>query len=153
MSAHAPHNILVIANHTCSCRALAHELARRTRAKPGRVHLVAPALNSRLRHWTSDIDRAVDQAHKRAAQALANLRTLGIDATAAVGDANPLIAIEDALTEFEADEIIISTHPPGHSNWPEKRLVQRATERFAQPITYIVTHHGLTPTPAAAKAA
>jgi hypothetical protein len=47
-------------------------------------------------------------------------------------------AIEDALRTFGADEIIISTHPPGRSNWLEKEVIERARERFDLPITHVV---------------
>ena len=46
--------------------------------------------------------------------------------------------MEDALRLFGADEIIISTHPPGRSNWLEKGIVERARERFSVPITHVV---------------
>ena len=38
--------------------------------------------------------------------------------------------MEDALRRFPADEVIISTHPPGRSNWLERDVVERARERF-----------------------
>src|SRR6266566_1294202 len=53
-------------------------------------------------------------------------------------DDEPLQAIEDALRTFGADEIIISTHPEGRSNWLEKGVVSGARERFAVPITHVV---------------
>jgi hypothetical protein len=40
----------------------------------------------------------------------------GQPAEGAVGDASPLLAIGDALRVFDADEILIATHPPGDSN-------------------------------------
>ena len=46
--------------------------------------------------------------------------------------------MEDALRTFGANEIIISTHPPGRSNWLEQHLVEQARERFAVPITHVV---------------
>jgi hypothetical protein len=52
--------------------------------------------------------------------------------------------IEDALAEFPATEIVIVTHPPGQSNWLERRLIERATSRFALPITHLVSTYGLT---------
>ena len=39
---------------------------------------------------------------------------------------------------FGADEIIISTHPPGRSNWLEKEVIGRAGERYPVPITHVV---------------
>ena len=39
---------------------------------------------------------------------------------------------------FPADEIVVSTHPPGRSNWLEHGIVERAGERFDLPITHVV---------------
>ena len=46
--------------------------------------------------------------------------------------------MEDALRLFPADEVIISTHPPGRSNWLEHDVVNRAQERFDLPVTHVV---------------
>ena len=62
----------------------------------------------------------------------------GVEARGEVGDGDPLQAMEDALRTFGADEIIISTHPEGRSNWLERRVVEKARERFAVPITHVV---------------
>ena len=61
-----------------------------------------------------------------------------MDARGEVGDGEPLQAIEDAVRTFGPDEIIISTHPPGRSQWLEKRLVDNARGRFDLPITHVV---------------
>ena len=99
---------------------------------------MAPALNSRLRHIFADIDAAYSAAEERLAESVDALRAVGIGAAGAVGDSDPVQAIEDALVEFEATEIVISTHPPERSNWLEKRVVERATERFEIPIAHVV---------------
>ena len=41
----------------------------------------------------------------------------GLAVSVEVGDSVPLLAIEDALAEFDADEIVISTLPPSQSHW------------------------------------
>src|SRR5262249_57199810 len=97
-----------------------------------------PALSSRLRYWASDEASARVAAQQRLAASLDRLRSLGIDASGEVGDANPLQAMEDALRIFGADEIIISTHPEGRSNWLELGVVEHARERFAVPITHVI---------------
>src|SRR5262249_56575154 len=102
------------------------------------VLVVTPALNSPLRHWTSDEDDARSAAQARLDASLVRLRSLGVDASGEVGDANPLQAIEDALRTFGPDEIILSTHPEGRSHWLERGVVDRARERFAVPITHVV---------------
>jgi hypothetical protein len=135
--------LLLIANRTCPCPALANEIP--ARARPGRtkVRIVAPALNSLLRHWVSDVDDAIAHARDRLDQAVAALRERGIDATGTAGDSDPLVAIDDALHDFAADEIIISSHPPGQSNWLERNLVERARAHYDLPVTHIVSDHGL----------
>ena len=102
------------------------------------VLVCTPALNSRLRFWASDEDSARVAAQQRLDASLDRLRSLGIDASGEVGDANPLQAMEDALRTFGADEIIISTHPEGRSHWLERGVVVQARERFAVPITHVV---------------
>ena len=66
------------------------------------------------------------------------MRLAGIDARGEIGDADPLLAIADALSRFAADEIVISTHPEGRSNWLERNVVKNAGERLAMPVTHVV---------------
>ena len=47
--------------------------------------------------------------------------------------------MEDALRQFPADEVIISTHPPGRSNWLERDVVERAHASASTiPVTHVV---------------
>jgi hypothetical protein len=136
------HRILVIANRTCPCDALADEVAWVAHDAPSDVLLVAPALNSRLRHLTSDVDGAVARAQERVDRALAQLRHRGLSVRGHVGDADPLLAIEDALADFEATEIVIATHPAGESHWLERKLIAKARARFEIPIIHVVSNYG-----------
>jgi GABA permease len=140
--------ILVIANRTCPCPTLADELARRAAAAPTDVLVVAPALNSRLRHWVSDVDDAVARARRRLDLAIAALGQRGLTASGAIGDPDPLLAIEDALAEFPADEIVIATLPAGRSNWIERGLVEKARARFDIPIAHLVASYERLPSAA-----
>ena len=135
--------ILVIANRTCPCPTLADEVTRRANAAPTDILVVAPALNSRLRHWLSDVDQALTRAHERLELAITALRRRGVVARGEVGDADPLLAIEDALAGFPADEIVIATLPAGRSNWIERGLVEKATARFGIPIAHLVSSYDL----------
>ena len=130
--------ILVIANETVGGETLRETIRQRSEGWRAQVLVVTPALNSPLRHWASDEDEARAAAQKRLDASLERLRSGGIDARGEVGDAEPLQAMEDALRLFGADEIIISTHPEGRSNWLEKGVVSGARERFAVPITHVV---------------
>jgi hypothetical protein len=130
--------ILVVANETVAGQALRGVVVERATADDAAVMVVCPALNSRIRHWTSDEDEARARAQDRLDESLAALSQAGVEGSGAVGDDDPLQAIEDALRTFGADEIIISTHPPGRSNWLEKEVIARARERFDLPITHVV---------------
>ena len=139
----SPHRVLVIANRTCPCPALLEEVARRsTEHEVIDVLLVSPALNSRLRHYLSDIDPAVAEARQRLALAHAGLAELGVSAATEVGDADPHTAIADALARFDAAEILVSTLPAGQSNWLERGLIDRARNDFGLPVTHLVSRYG-----------
>jgi len=130
--------ILVVANETVGGDALREQVEERSTGRRTEVLVVTPALNTKLRTFTSDEDRARAQARGRLDASLARLREHGIEARGEVGDGDPLQAIEDALRTFGADEIIISTHPEGRSHWLERGVVEGARERFAVPITHVV---------------
>jgi hypothetical protein len=132
------HRILVVANETVAGRSLRDEVVRRASEGNAEVLVVTPALNTRIRHWTSDEDTARAAAQIRLDESLAALEAEGVDAHGHVGDDDPCQAIEDSLRTFPADEIVISTHPPGRSNWLEHGVVERAGERFDLPITHVV---------------
>lgn len=134
-----PRRILVVANETVAGRALRSEVVGRARGHAeAEVLVVCPALNSPLRHWVSDEDAARADAQRRLDASLGALAEEGVAARGEVGDADPLQAIEDALRTFGADELVLSTHPPGRSNWLERDVVEIARERFRCPITHVV---------------
>jgi hypothetical protein len=132
------HRVLVVANETVAGRRLHEAVRRATEGRPSRVLVISPALNSPIRHFVSDEDGARRAAQERLDRSLHALGDEGIGASGQVGDADPVQAIEDALRTFGADEIIISTHPEGRSNWLEKGVVSGARKRFTVPITHVV---------------
>jgi hypothetical protein len=130
--------ILVVANETVAGHTLRSMILERSLDVREEVLVVTPALNSPLKHWVSDEDGARAAAQERLDESLAKLADAGVQARGEVGDGDPLQAMEDALRTFGADEIIISTHPEGRSNWLERGVVEKARERFAVPITHVV---------------
>jgi hypothetical protein len=134
-----PRRVLVIANETCAARGVVEEV--RYRGGPdAEVMIVAPALaRSRLEHWlTSDLERRRAEALGRLDASVSAFAAAGIDAQGALGDADPLQALDDAIRTFDPDEVIISTHPPQRSNWLERQVVSRARGRYDLPITHVV---------------
>jgi hypothetical protein len=130
--------LLVVANETVEGDELLETIRGRVQERPADIYVVSPALNSKLRHWTSDEDGARDAAHARLDRSLARLEAVGLDARGDVGDADPLQAVEDALRVFGADEIVVSTHPEGRSHWLERGVVDAVRERFEVPVTHVV---------------
>ena len=96
------------------------------------VLVVAPAVNSKLRHWLSDEDAARCRAKALADVLVELLKKDGVRAKGRAGDFDPLLAIADALPTFPADEIVIAGRP-SHSNGLDQ-LVSRIRDRFALPI-------------------
>ena len=130
--------VLVIANETLHGDRLREEILRMADGVAEDVLVVCPALNSRVRTWTSDEDGARDAAHARLEAALETLRVAGLHVRGEIGDGDPLQALEDALRSFSADAIIISTHPAGSSNWLERGVVEAARARVDVPVTHVV---------------
>jgi hypothetical protein len=130
--------ILVISNETLLGRELREELL--LRGKPSaELRVVAPVLPSRSHYMTSDIDRDLVEARRRLDHTLEWAHEQGFDAAGRVGgDTPPLTAIADELRHFPADELVISTHPPGRSNWLESGLVEKAREELDIPITHVI---------------
>lgn len=127
--------ILVIANETVESELLAHAI----RAKEAsQVLIVAPALNGRVRHWTSHDDAAHAAADERIRRSLDRLAASGIPANGMVGDADPLQAAADALRVFPAEELVVATHLEGRSNWLARGVVERARLRFGLPVVHLV---------------
>ena len=136
--ANQPHHLLIVANETVEGTALVDAVRDVALSTGAEVLVVAPALNSRLRHYMSDSDRAHRAAQERLAGCLARLREAGVRADGQVGDADPLRAMEDAIAVFPADEIIVGTHPEERSNWLAHDIVGRACARFGLPVAHVV---------------
>jgi hypothetical protein len=95
------------------------------------VKVVAPLRpESKLDRLTGDIDDAKASADERATSAAAE--SAGADAVtstdAKVGDADQLLAIGDALAEFEADRIVLV-------DADDEDLAGAARERYGLPVS------------------
>ena len=130
--------VLVVANETVGGEELMSEIGELALAGKSEFFVVCPALNSRLKTWVSDEDPARAAAQLRLDATLARLSSVGVEARGDIGDVDPLVAIEDAVRLFHPDEIVVSTHPEGRSNWLERNVVGHARDRFDVPITHVV---------------
>jgi hypothetical protein len=134
------YRVLVVANETVGGRALLAEIENRCKGRTSEILVVVPALtSSRMEHWSSDVDGALEEAGERLNESLLRMEAAGINARGQVGDHHePNASLEDALRAFPADEVIISTHPPERSRWLERGVVERARREVPLPITHVV---------------
>jgi nucleotide-binding universal stress UspA family protein len=134
--------VLVVANETVGGEELLSTISTLALTHTTTFLVVCPALNSRLKTYTSDEDPAREAAQQRLDETLERLGAVGIDARGEVGDGDPLVAIDDAVRTFGPDEILVSTHPPGRSNWLERGVVDAVRARYDIDVTHVVVDLG-----------
>ncbi|MGH9035763.1 MAG: hypothetical protein ACRD0O_08355 [Acidimicrobiia bacterium] len=126
---------LVVANQTLGADVLADKV--RDYLKDGATfHVVIPACHSRDTAWiTEGHDHA--EAEKRLEAALERFRALGAEADGEVGDASPVLAIQDALLAGRYDGVILSTLPAGVSRWLRKDLPHRIESKLGIKVIHV----------------
>jgi hypothetical protein len=105
--------------------------AKTTRAGTDRrpeILLLAPATNTAVAHWLSDLRQARFDAQRRLTLSLATLASADVDARGAVGDSDPVQAVEDTLRTFGAQEVVFVT-PPG-----DAKDVEQVRRRLDRPV-------------------
>ena len=133
-----PAHVLVVAHQTAATPGLLD--AVRERAQRGPRH-VPPR---RAAHWRTGCTRsstrrtpATTRPSACSMQALPKLsEAAGHAVTGSIGDAEPLMAIHDAINLGSYDEIIISTLPLGVSRWLKLDLVSK-TRALGLPVTHV----------------
>jgi hypothetical protein len=73
------------------------------------VLLLAPATNTAVAHWLSDLRQARFDAQRRLTLSLATLAPADVDAHGEVGDSDTVQAVEDTLRTFPAQEVVFVT--------------------------------------------
>jgi hypothetical protein len=132
-----PTRILALVSEPVSGEALKKAIGRE-RADGAEVLVVAPALNTRTRFWLSDVDAAIERAEEVQEESVGRMVQEGVDAAGDTGETDPLLAIQDALQTFPADEIVLFTHAAGDLNWLEEGVVEEARERFEVPVDHLI---------------
>ena len=97
------------------------------------VLVLAPALNSTLSHWTSDVEGSRLDAQRKLVLTLGALAAAEVEARGAVGDPDPLQAVEDTLRDFAADEVIVAI-PSGEPESRARGLLDELRRRLDRPV-------------------
>jgi hypothetical protein len=89
-------------------------------AEDAEVLVISPATTeSGLRFWMNDIDEAIERAQQTAEETADRLSDEGIDAAGDSGEAEPALALQDALATFPADQIVVFTRPDEEEHYRE----------------------------------
>src|SRR2546428_10716368 len=99
-------NILAVANRTVDSPELIGALQARGLRGPAAFTILVPSAPS---------DRAAARVGLEAA--IERLCDAGLDARGALGDADPIVAVEETWNPAEFDEVIVSTLPTQASKW------------------------------------
>ena len=101
------------------------------------VMVVAPALaDSAMKFWLSDADEAIARAEEIRRESVDRLGEQGVSATGDTGEADPYLAIEDALKTFDADRIVLFTHGGEDQRYREDVDEREIAERFGRPVDH-----------------
>lgn len=134
----ATYRVVILANEAIGDEGLVQEILRHTKGREAEVRIVAPALvASRLDLAAGDVDDDIEAARRRLEASIAALQRHGVKASGSVGEADPNLALEDALRMFPADEVIIVVHPRERRTWLEEDVIDRARSELSVPITHI----------------
>lgn len=99
------------------------------------VLVVSPALNqSALAFWVSDSDEAIADAESAAQKTAAALADPAGRVETAVGESEPLLALQDAMATFKADRILVFTREADAQRYKEDDVVGEAQRRFGVPV-------------------
>jgi hypothetical protein len=130
---------LVVAHQTAESTELIEHLTSRADAEAVFVLLVPATPVAHL--LVGDEGESAEVARRRAESAAAALRERGLRVIdARVGNASPLVAVDDELLRHghEYDEIIVSTFPPGMSRWLGIDVISRLQAKVDLPVTHVV---------------
>jgi hypothetical protein len=110
-------HLLVVANRTVDSPELLDALRSRAEYGPLHVTMLAPCTYA---------ERV--QAQDRLQRAAAHLEAAGIESEGMLGDADPIVAVQEAWNPGRYDEVVVSTLAAGSSRWLQIDLPHRVAK-------------------------
>ena len=107
-------HLLVVANRTVDSPELLDALRERAQRGPIHATLLAPTT------WSER-----EEAHQRLAAAVEALADCDVPAEGMVGDADPIVAVQESWDPGRFDEVVVSTLTEGASRWLQIDLPHR----------------------------
>ena len=106
-------NVLVVSTVEHAERALRERLG----PDLDEVRVVVPVVQQGFLDWLANDERAASDAEEEASRLAAELPHV---ADARKGEADVVLAIQDALATFSADEIVVALHPEDEASFVER---------------------------------
>lgn len=129
--------VLVLTSEPITAQQLRDALSASGDASDLEVMVLAPALaDSAFKFWMSDADEAIARAEEVRQASVERLGDDGVSATGDTGEADPFLAIEDALGTFDADRIVLFTHGGDSQRYREDLDEGEIAERFGRPVDH-----------------
>jgi hypothetical protein len=127
--------VLVVTNEALADANEVPEAIRPLIADAGEIYVIAPTLTSWLQWVATDVDGARVAADERLRTVFDHMRSGGLNPHGAVGSEDQVVAIADALSDFDADLIVLRLHAPGTEgeNWREHQIAERVRSHFGVP--------------------
>lgn len=129
--------ILVVAHAGLGGPRLAELLDLRAGGDATHVHVIVPAEASPLKRLASDVDEEIAAAESAAERLRSELQRKCRVVTATTGDTDPRLAVEDALKQFPADEVVIVNPPTEEMDRLERTSTERAFDDIPLPVREI----------------
>jgi hypothetical protein len=129
--------VLVLTSEPITAGQLRNTMGGHLDPQEVQVMVVAPALQaSGIKFWLSDADDAIARADEVWRGTVRRLDGAGVAATGDTGESDPLDAIQDALQTFDADRIVLFSHPDAASRYREDLDDREIEERFGVPVDH-----------------
>lgn len=103
-----PRRVLVVATGALRGAGLVDELCGGRPPEQVEAVVVVPVVEqSAARRTAGELEPARERAGRRLEEGVSELRRRGVAASGRIGDTDPVLAVEDALREFPADQVLM----------------------------------------------
>lgn len=128
--------VLAFLNEVAGGRKLLEAIRKRVEEGAEHVALAAPQ-NQPVAGQIVDVGEIRDAALSRVEVTQDVLHAFGIEASAAIFDPDPSLALDDAIRAYGPSEVLISALPEARYGFARKDLIEVARSRYPMPIEHI----------------
>jgi GABA permease len=132
--------VLIVANETVDAQELLTEIRQLRNEATAKYDVCMPIRPLQTGHgpaWSTEASGIAAAA--RLDGVLGILRDEGLQAEGELGDYRPMQAMDDAVTAFKPNLIMITTHPFDRSPWLKAGIVEQARDKYGIAIRHIIS--------------